>query len=368
MYQRRFFQNQAVCKGNAMLAVFMRAARLGLLVAISWLASAFVVQDGCWARTTKQQSEKEKSSGLYRIDDDQGNTIFTDRVPVELNQYRQERLNAQGRVVHKKERAQSKEQQLMEARLAALRIEQQKIIARQKMHDEALLSTYHSESDLAKALQVKSESFDLQKKSLESKLNGATHQLDNYLKVAAQYERSGEKVPHSVAASIALSQKAITQIQEDIRASLDKKKLTEREYQADIERYLFLTQSSKKTRGKELVPSVKEANLLGLFYCDNDHQCNKAWHLAHDFINQYSTTPPDIFNEKLIMNRPPATNDDISLSLSRISLTDKDYLLFLDILCHDSEPGRELCASDRVREIRSKFRPYMNDVLARTRQ
>jgi len=350
-----------------MLAMLMKGGRVRLSVAVFWLACAFVLQDDGWAKTAQQQFKDSVSSSLYRIDDDQGNTVFTDRVPVELNQYRQERLNASGRVIDKKERAKSEEQEIMEARLAALRVEGQKLIARQKMHDEALLVTYRSESDLEKALQVKLEGFDSQKKSIESRLNNALRQLDNYLQVAAQYERSGETVPNGLAASIAITQKSIGQAQAAIQANRDKKELTKREYQADIERYLFLTQTNQKNSGLQyLVPSVKEANSLGLFYCDNDHQCNKAWHLARDFINQYSTTLPNIFNEKLIMNRPPATSTDISLSLSRIALTDKDYLLFLDILCHDSELGRELCASDKIREIRAKFRPYMNDMLART--
>lgn len=341
----------------------MRAVTVRLSVFAFGLVCAFAAQYG-WSESAS--SIESGGRKLYRIDDDKGKTVYTDRIPAELNQYRQKRLNASGRVVEKKEKAKTKEQQVLEARLAALRIEEQKLITRQKMHDEALLSTYHSESDIADALEVKLEGYGIQRKLLETKLKSTSQQLDNYLKVAAQYERSGNKVPGNIATSIEVNQKSITQIQEAIQANLDKEALTKHEYQADIDRYLFLTQSNKKTRDQELLPSVKEANSLGLFYCDNDHQCNKAWQLARDFINQYSTTPPNIFNEKLIMNRPPAISDDISLSLSRISLTDKDYLLFLDILCHDSTPGRELCASDRVRSIRAKFRPYMNDVLART--
>lgn len=271
----------------------------------------------------------------------------------------------QGRPIETKEKEKSREQQIMEARLAALRVEEQKLIARQKLHDEALLSTFHSEEDIAVALEVKMQGFTEQRRLLQNNLKQTSEQLDYYLKLAAEFERNGQRASETVTQNIASTQQKIEQVQTAIRANRDKQQLTQHEYQADIERYLFLTQTTQKTREETLISSVKEANSLGLFYCDNDHQCNKAWQLARDFINQYSTTAPNIFNEKLIMNRPPATSTDISMSLSRIALTDNDYLLFLDILCHNSAAGRELCASGRVREIRAKFRPYINDVLAR---
>jgi hypothetical protein len=111
--------------------------------------------------------------------------------------------------------------------------------------------------------------------------------------------------------------------------------------------------------------SLKEANELGLFFCENDKQCNKVWELARDFINKYSTTPPDIYNDKLIMNRAPATDNDMSLSLSKITIDNDNYELFLDIRCRESVAGKELCAGEKARAIRSAFRPYINEALAR---
>jgi len=339
----------------------MNAGKLLLTIAVVCSLCAFSSQVVAAKRPTKTTPKS-----LFRIEDEQGRTIYTDQIPAEKNSLRQERLNPQGRAVETKEKERSREQQIMDARLAALRVEEQKLIARQKLHDEALLSTFHSKEDIAAALEVKMQGFAEQRQLLQSSLKQTSDQLDYYLKVAAEFERSGQKPSAAVVNNIALTQQKIEQVQAAIRGNMDKQQLTQHEYEADVERYLFLTQTTKKTREEALVPSVKDANSLGLFYCDNDHQCNKAWHLARDFINQYSTTQPNIFNEKLIMNRPPATSTDISLSLSRIALTDNDYLLFLDILCHDSATGRELCASDRVKDIRARFRPYINDVLARS--
>ena len=116
---------------------------------------------------------------------------------------------------------------------------------------------------------------------------------------------------------------------------------------ADIARFLFLTQSAKDLAPRAKIPSIKEANELGLFYCENDHQCKKAWEIGRIFVNLHSTTEADVYNEKLIMNRPPPKDSDISLSLSKLTINDDDYQLFLDIRCRDSLAGKELCASQK---------------------
>ena len=102
-----------------------------------------------------------------------------------------------------------------------------------------------------------------------------------------------------------------------------------------------------------------------MFYCENDHQCKKAWEIGRIFVNLHSTTEADVYNEKLIMNRPPPKDSDISLSLSKLTINDDDYQLFLDIRCRDSLAGKELCASQKVKDIRSSFRTYINDALSR---
>ena len=65
------------------------------------------------------------------------------------------------------------------------------------------------------------------------------------------------------------------------------------------------------------------------------------------------------------MNRPPPTDSDISLSLSKLAINENDYQLFLDIRCRESAAGSELCASQKVKDIRSSFRSYVNDALSR---
>lgn len=301
---------------------------------------------------------------MYRMEDEQGRVIYSDKIAPDKAKYQRELLNKKGRPIETTEKARSKEQQALENRLMALRQAQEKIIARQKIHDDALLSTYHSTDDISAVLTEQMQAFESQQAALGNSLKNATKQLSNALKVAAGFERNGQEVPKVNLDSIKAAQQQIEQIKTAIQANVDKQELVRDEYHADIERYLFLTQSVKKPSSDLTIPNIKEANALGLFYCENDHQCNKAWEIARTFVNQHSTTLPDVFNDRLIMNRPPSKDTDISLSISRIEITDNDYELFLDIHCHESMPGQQLCASQKIRDIRSSFRPYVNDALS----
>ena len=263
------------------------------------------------------------------------------------------------------EKAKTKEQLEQEKRLDELRKEQEKLIQKQKIHDKALLSTFRTKEDMLLAIQKKSETLDKQKSIIEGNLNRFTAQLKKQQKEAAAFERDAQPIPEKVINELKLTENRIEQTQSALRSHIEKQNEIKKVDEADIARFLFLTQTSKDLAQRAKIPSIKEANELGLFYCENDHQCKKAWEIGRVFVNRYSTTEADVYNDKLIMNRPPPTDTDISLSLSKLNINDNDYQLFLDIRCRDSSAGRELCASQQAKEIRSSFRTYINDALSR---
>jgi hypothetical protein len=305
---------------------------------------------------------------MYRLDDGQGSTVYTDQIPPDQSNFRRELLNPQGRVVEVTEKAKTKEQQDLEKRLVLLRKEESILMAQQKTRDNALLNTFHAKEDILEALKLKIQLFDSQRKVLESNLKRLTEQLEKQQKIAANYERNGQTVQQKILEDIKATATQVEQLRKALVANTDEQHQATNEYNADYERFLFLTQSVRKSAVLSKIPSIKEANMLGLFYCENDHQCNKAWDVARTFIETHSTTLPDVYNNKLIMNRPPAKDTDISLSLSRIAITATDYQLFLDIHCYNSSNGKLLCASDKIKELRLAFRPYVNDSLSRTSQ
>ena len=111
---------------------------------------------------------------------------------------------------------------------------------------------------------------------------------------------------------------------------------------------------------------MKAAVELGLYLCGSPAQCEKAWESAHQFVRTFSTRPTDINNEKLLMTAEPAADSDLSLSVSKIDMGNNQQQLFLDIRCRQSSLGMELCASDKVRDIRTSFRTYIENGVAGT--
>ena len=302
---------------------------------------------------------------MYRWVDEHGETYFSDQVPPEQAQLSHASLSKTGRVLEVTEKVKTKEQLEQEKRLEELRKQQEKLIASQKIHDKALLSSFRSKEDMLLAIHAKTETLDNQRDIIEGSLSRLTDQLNNQQKEAAIFERDAHPIPKKLLDEITLSQNRIAQTQYALRDHIEKQNQIKKIDDADIARFLYLTQSTQDPAPRAKIPSIKEANELGLFYCENDYQCNKAWEIGRIFVNFYSTTEADVYNEKLIMNRPPPKDTDISLSLSKLAINENDYQLFLDIRCHDSSTGKELCASPKVKAIRSSFRSYINDALSR---
>ena len=302
---------------------------------------------------------------MYRWVNENGETYFSDQIPPEQAKHSRASLSKNGRVLEVTEKAKTKEQVEQENRLEELRNQQEKLIAKQKIHDKALLSTFRSKEDMLLAFQTKTETLNEQKNLIEGNLNRFTEQIKNQQKEAAVFERNAQTVPKKLLDEIKLTQNQIEQTRSVLRSHIEKQNQIKKIDESDIARFLFLTQSTKDLASRAKIPSIKEANELGLFYCENDHQCKKAWEIGRNFVNFHSTTDADVYNEKLIMNRPPPKDSDISLSLSKLAINDDEYQLFLDIRCHDSLAGKELCASQKVKDIRSSFRTYINDALSR---
>jgi len=297
---------------------------------------------------------------MYRWVDENGKTHLSDQVPPEHAQYRRESLSKKGRVIEVTEKAKTVEELEMEARLEKLKQAQEKIIARQKSHDKALLSTYRSVADMQSALKNKMLALDSEFKVLQANLNQHQSQLERLLKRAAIHERNGEKTPQSLLNEVKTAKAQIQTIQEDVAKQLNKKKNEKAEFESDIERYRYLTQSGPE-EGQKLSDQSSEklaADALGLYQCRNEADCAEAWQMSRQFVQEYSTTKTEIDNETLIMTREPEKDDDLSLSISKI-VSAKNQQIFLDIRCRQSTLGAELCGSQKVAGIRSAFRSFI---------
>ncbi|MFA5983731.1 MAG: DUF4124 domain-containing protein [Methylococcaceae bacterium] len=302
---------------------------------------------------------------LYKWVDANGNTYFSDQIPPEHVQYGRQTLNQKGAVVGVLEQAKTKEQQELDQRLEKLRAQQQQIIAEQKAHDKVLLSTFRSLDDMEAMLNGKKQAMDAQLGVLEGNLKRLQDLLDNQHKKAASHERNGQKIPKALLAEIKNIESQIASTHEEIDKQTDKKTQAMALFGGDMERYKFLTQDVAQTQKRsDTTAQLKAADELGLYNCKNEVDCNKAWQVAHQFIQLHSSTPKDIDNDKLVMSLAPIKDSDLSLSVSKIAVGNNTQQLFLDIRCRQSSLGAELCASDKIKAIRSAFRPYIEAGLA----
>jgi hypothetical protein len=299
---------------------------------------------------------------VYKLIDDAGKTSFSDTVSPEKTKYRRETLTKEGMVVDVTEKEKTQEQQERENRLNLLRKKQDKLIDNQKAHDDALLRTYHSKEDMLAELKEKTQIIEAQRKLIESEIVQEQERLDTKQKSAATFERNAQPIPANLIAEIKTIQDEIVQTKKSIGENLEQQKKLADEYDINIKRFLVLTQSDGSTH-KNQVASIEEANALGLFSCENDFQCKKAWEIAVLFVNTHSSTAPDINTDKLVMHAKPTKDEDFSLSIAKISSKDDEDQLFLDIHCRDSSLGKELCASQKVQDLRASFRPYVNERL-----
>jgi len=302
---------------------------------------------------------------MYRWIDEHGNTFLSDQVPPDQVEHRRESLSEKGKVLDITEKAKTKEQLALDAQLLALKKAQEKIIAEQQAHDKVLLSTFRSLDDMDAMLNGKMQSLDAQRNVTQRNLKSLQDQLALQQKQAASHERNGEKIPQQIQDAINSTEAQIQRTEAEINRHIENKNQVKADFEADMARFTFLTQAhgdQQKANGS--TAQSHAANELGLFTCENEAQCAKAWSTAHGFIQRHGTTAINIDTDKLIMDAAPANDTDLSLSISKIDQEGDKQQLFLDIRCRPSSLGTELCASQKVLDIRSAFKPYIEAALA----
>ena len=297
---------------------------------------------------------------MFRWVDEQGNVRYSDQVPPDQVTYRRESLNKNARVVKILEKEKTKAQLELESRLNILRQQQKAIIEKQKSNDKVLLSTFRNLNDMNLTLKGKMLALDGQRKLLESNLKSIERHLQQHQTKAAQFERDGKRVPKKLLSKISNSKKQVVKAQKEISRQDEKKNREKLAFEADLERFAFLTQSNKESKDLSLLTAEnKAANELGLYICESVQICEKAWMSAKQFVNRYSTLAIEIETDNLIMGGAPYQDTDLSLSVSKMEINKNKKQIFLDIRCRKSSLGAELCAGPKVNTIRSSFSEYI---------
>lgn len=300
---------------------------------------------------------------LYRWVDEHGNVTFSDQVPPDQVQHKRETLNDKAQVLDVVEKAATPDELARQKRLELLRKEQEKIIAKQAADDRVLLATYRTMDDMRRALDNKLALMDGKKNVMEANKQRFEQQLNQQQQQAAGFERNAQKVPEKLLKDIASTRQQIALTEQELQRHALEREKVEREFKADIARFEFLTQAGND--GKANQNKLMTGNLnseLGLFVCHDAAECEKAWKYAGEYVYKNATTGRDVDTDKLIMTAAPFNDNEFSLSVSKLEQGGVQQI-FLDIRCKATNLGKELCASEKVYEIRRNFSAYLQALL-----
>ncbi len=301
---------------------------------------------------------------MYRWVDENNNVRFSDQMPPDQIKYKRETLNKNARVVNIVEKEKTKAQQELEKRLEKLREQQEEIFIKQKVKDNVLLSTFRSLSDIDVVLKGKMLALDSQRRVVQGNLKRLKKQLKQQQQIAAQFERDGQKVSQKIEKDISSSKKQIEKTLIEVSKQFEKKRAVRKKFEIDIARFTFLTQS--KLSSHDLTRKTAESQAeteLGVYICENEKLCEKAWKFAKKFVHSYSTTGLYVETDQLIMSKEPSKETDLSLSASKTAVKYSKQQLFLDIRCHISSLGKELCIGAEARNIRHSFSTFIKSAL-----
>jgi|LNFM01.1.fsa_nt_gb hypothetical protein len=177
---------------------------------------------------------------LYRWVDAEGKVHYTDALPPEAVDQARDEINSSGVTVNRVERALTEEERAAK-RIADAEAERQaNLKAEQDKMDAALMGSYATEADLARAYR---ERFDLLDQSLEAARVGIRSQeksLEDQLAHAASLERGGKPVPATVQSSIAASRKQVEDQREYLRRREAELQNLQAEYDRILQRYRLL--------------------------------------------------------------------------------------------------------------------------------
>ena len=178
---------------------------------------------------------------IYKWVDENGEIQYGDRVPPRYATTERSVINDQGRTVKVYQAPKSPEEKAEAQALAKQRAEEKKIAEQQAVRDHSLLSTYSSEEDMLMARDSKVASVETLIQLTKSRLDSMQKRLNELTDEAAEFERSGKKLPEGLV-------NQMKNIKEQIENNDDflKNKQTEKEqiaikFDEDIKRYRELT-------------------------------------------------------------------------------------------------------------------------------
>ncbi len=221
------------------------------------------------------------SAGTFRWVDENGSVHYTDQVPPEDAKRPRAKLNPQAKILEFIEGQKTPEQLDQARRLKKLRIDQQRILAKQRDSDISLHQTYRSEEEMQAVLQGKLDTIESAQKIADANRMHQEEILRTLIKHAAETENAGQPVPQNLRDSLESTRRQIASYLEKSRALDSTKADIVNAFAKDLERLKnlenrrHLNPESGTLEWKAQRPEADVA-IVSAVNCTPD-QCDAAW-------------------------------------------------------------------------------------------
>ena len=291
---------------------------------------------------------------LYRWVDEAGAVHYTDTLPPAQAERGHAEMSEKGLVVDTTERAKTpeelqREEEAKRARLAAERAKKE-----QEAADQMLLHTFGSVDDMIMTRDGRLAAVDAMIRLTRGNIRRQQEWLRKLRAEAADLERAGKPIPAHLSSGIANSEKSIHESYATIVEREQQKQEMRASVASDLRRFRKLKNISEATTvDQNEGPGASPKNLVP---CANAETCDRLWARASAYVRQHATTPVQASGPKIMITAPPARDEDVNLTLSRIP--DKNgpgATLFLDAQCIPGLNGDSTCTTPAAQRILDGF-------------
>ncbi len=161
-------------------------------------------------------------------------------VPPEYAQKGHDELNSQGIRVKSIERALTKDEINERKRIKAEKKAKQDAIEAKQRQDMVLLNTFANEDEIVMARNGKITAIRTEIRLTYKSLNKAKARLIESRKIAANFERSGKKVPSKISNEVKMNQKQIENYQQFITSKKEELSKINSQFDSDLKRFRVL--------------------------------------------------------------------------------------------------------------------------------
>ena len=291
---------------------------------------------------------------LYRWVDEAGTVHYTDTLPPAQADRGHAKMSEKGMVVETTEPAKApeelqKEEEDKRARLAAERAKKE-----QEAADQMLLRTFGSVDDMIMTRDGRLASIDAMIRLTRGNIRRQQDLLRKLRADAADLERAGKPIPAHLSNSIASSEKSIHEAYATIVEREQQKQEIRASVASDLRRFRRLKNIAEATPiDQDEGPGAAPKNLV---HCASAETCDRLWTRASAYVRQQATTAVQASGPKIMITAPPAGDEDVNLTLSRIP--DKNgpgATLFLDAQCKPALSGDSTCTIPAAQRILDGF-------------